>query len=355
MTVDIYSACPCQALIGLTDSRMATCVHNIGHTMRRGGRVLFVFLLMTLLSPMALAADFGLGNAIEPVPLNTNLDPQKVALGRSMFNDSRLSGGNGVSCASCHFLNSGLTDRLPVSRGLPGYPGVVNTPSLFNVGLNSRFTWSGRLWTLEDHTRGVIESRTTMGAKWEDVIAILSRDTGLMDEFAAVFKDGLNPQNVIDVIVAYEQSLNTPNAPFDRYLRGDQAAIGEDAKQGFELFKNYGCVSCHQGVNVGGNMLQVFGIFGKTKAAAKGSETPGSATKTGISDDRPVFRVPSLRNVAHTAPYFHDGSATTLRKAIDIMASNQLGRHITDLDAARLEAFLRSLTGEYQGVSLDDL
>jgi cytochrome c peroxidase len=171
--------------------------------------------------------------------------------------------------------------------------------------------------------------------------------------FADIYSDGLQRKNAVDALVTFEKSLNTPNAPFDRYLRGDDTAISVGAKAGYQLFKDYGCVSCHQGVNVGGNMLQVFGIFGKPDAAAGGAKTPGSAQNSGISADRPVFRVPSLRNVAITGPYFHDGSAKTLRDAIGIMAENQLGRSITEEDTARLEDFLRSLTGEYQGVSLD--
>ncbi|MCJ9671602.1 MULTISPECIES: cytochrome-c peroxidase [unclassified Neorhizobium] len=353
MTVDTKERCPRLTLAGPVGCSAAAAAHSAAHDnyIQWVGGILLA-LLLALPLPTNSAAQSSTGDPIEPVPLDAKLDQRKVSLGRSLFNDSRLSAGNGTSCASCHYLTMGLTDQLPISRGLPGYPGVVNTSSLFNVGLNSKFTWSGRLWTLEDHTNGVIENKSTMGAKWEDVIATLNKDAGITAEFEAIFKDGLKRQNVIEAIVAYEHSLNTPNAPFDRYLRGDQAAINEEAKLGYQLFKDYGCISCHQGVNVGGNMLQVFGIFGTTAAA---TETPGSAAKTGISDDRPVFRVPSLRNVAHTAPYFHDGSVTTLRGAIDVMANNQLGRKITDLDAARLEAFLKSLTGEYQGVSLDDM
>lgn len=353
MSTNIYKTCSNRVATILSICSMSATPHDIAsrHPMAVLGSLL-AFLLM-LSAATDIVAEPVTGNAIEPVPLTQNRDPRKVALGRSLFNDSRLSGGNGTSCASCHLPTMGFTDGLAISRGLPGHPGIVHTPTLFNVGLNSRFTWSGRLLSLEDHTNSVVESKMTMGAKWEDVIATLNKDAGLVAEFGALFEDGINRQNVIEAIVAYESSLNTPNAPFDRFLRGDQAAIGEEAKLGYQLFKDYGCISCHQGVNVGGNMLQVFGIFGKP-GAVKLTEIPGSATKTGISEDRPVFRVPSLRNVAVTAPYFHDGSAKTLREAIDVMASNQLGRKITDLDASRLEEFLKSLTGEYQGVSLGD-
>jgi cytochrome c peroxidase len=201
----------------------------------------------------------------------------------------------------------------------------------------------------------VVEKKSTMGAKWGDVIASLRNDTALTTTFDKLYKGGLQRDNVVDAIVQFEKSLITPNAPFDRYLRGEDKAISEQAKAGYQLFKNYGCASCHQGVNVGGNMLQIFGIFGNPTAASLGSKTPGSAQDTGISEDRPVFRVPSLRNVAQTAPYFHDGSAATISDAISIMAENQLGRHISNKDVAKIEAFLNSLSGEYQGVPVGDL
>ncbi len=301
----------------------------------------------------AMTQAAGVGEPITPVPLWADLDANKVALGRRLFNDSRLSSGNGVSCNSCHLINEGMTDHLPVSRGLPGYPGITNTLGLFNVGLNSKFSWSGRLATLEDHTDQVIQSKRTMGGQWEEVLVTLRRDPSVVAAFEAIYPDGIQRSNVIDAIVALELSFNTPNSPFDRYLRGEKDAISPETKAGYQLFKDYGCVSCHQGVNVGGNMLQAFGIFERPNGAKDNQETPGSALDTGITGYGPVFRVPSLRNVAHTAPYFHDGSVATLREAIDTMARTQLGRNLAQDDAAKLEAFLRSLTGEFQGVSLD--
>jgi cytochrome c peroxidase len=292
---------------------------------------------------------------ISPVPPELNLDDRKVQLGRRLFADSRLSGDNGVSCASCHILQRALSDGDAISRGLPGFPGNTHTLSLFNVGLNTMFGWDGGIDTLEDQARRVVESKSRMGAKWDEVVAVLKDDVGLRTAFAEVYRDGLQRKNVIDALVQYEKSFITPNAPFDRYLRGDQNAISEKAKAGYHLFKDYGCSSCHQGTNVGGNMLQVFGIFGTPDAAVRGAATPGSAKNTGISDDRPVFRVPSLRNVEYTGPYFHDGSVKTLSEAIQIMAKYQLGRRISDEDAAKIEAFLDSLTGEYLGVPVGSL
>lgn len=292
---------------------------------------------------------------ITPVPQHTNLEQPKVELGKRLFYDSRLSGTNGVSCASCHLSQFAFTDGQPISRGLPGAPGITNTPTIFNVGLNSLLNWSGQIKTLEEQADRVIERKNTMGGHWPDVVANLKNDREITEAFDAVFPDGVKRENIVNALAEYERSLNTPNAPFDRYLRGDDNAISVEAKAGYDLFKDYGCISCHQGVNVGGNMLQVFGIFGTPEAADNGVSTQGAAQGTGISDKEPVFRVPSLRNVANTAPYFHNGSAATLDKAINVMALNQLGRDLSEKDVDRLKAFLQSLTGEFQGTPIGKL
>lgn len=291
----------------------------------------------------------GVGEPISPIPEKVDLDAGKVALGRRLFNDSRLSGGNGVSCASCHHADRALTDGAEIARGLPGHPHVLNTPTLFNVSLNPKIGWSGAVLTLEKQVEAVLENKRAMGANWSEVIATLRNDSELEGVFNSLYEDGIQKENVIDAIVQFERSLVTPNAPFDRYLRGDENAISDEAKVGYQLFKDYGCSSCHQGVNVGGNMLQIFGIFGEPASASLGAKTPGAAQNSGIADDRPVFRVPPLRNVEHTAPYFHDGSAKTLPDAISVMARYQLGRDIPDAEIRNLETFLKSLTGEYQG------
>jgi len=290
---------------------------------------------------------------ISPVPLQVELDQKKVELGHTLFNDSRLSSGNGLSCSSCHVLQHALADGRPISIGLPGHPMATNTLTLFNVGLNQMFGWSGQTTSLEKQAEGVVKAR--MGGDWDKIVSTLGTDSGMAAAFGEIYKDGLTRENAVNALVEYEKSLDTPNAPFDRYLRGDQNALSADAKAGYQLFKDYGCASCHQGVNVGGNMLQVFGIFGKPDAAANGASTAGSAKDTGIADDRPVFRVPSLRNVQYTGPYFHDGSVSTLPEAIRIMAQYQLGRDISQDEISKIEAFLDSLTGEYQGTPVGHL
>lgn len=300
-----------------------------------------------ILGTVAHAQTPDIGEPITPVPQHTELNTQKVELGKKLFSDSRLSGDNGVACTSCHLKQFGLTDGRALSPGLPGWPGQINTPTLYNVSLNALFSWSGQIKTLHDQADGVVER--TMGGHWPEVVATLNRDSKLTQAFDAIYDDGLVRKNIVDALVEYERSLNTPDAPFDRYLRGEENAISEEAKAGYGLFKDYGCASCHQGVNVGGNMMQVFGIFGTPPGTEGGASTHGSAKATGISENEAVFRVPSLRNVAKTAPYFHNGSARTLPDAINVMAINQLGRDLATEEVARLEAFLESLTGEHQG------
>lgn len=283
---------------------------------------------------------------ISPLPQSVVLNSEKVRLGRRLFTDSRLSSGHGLSCASCHQPSLGMADGKPVSSGLPDYEGVVNTLTVLNVGFNTKFSWSGQTLSLEEQADKVVESKRAMGGQWDKVLSELSTDSSLIAAFGQIYNDGLTRTNVVNALVEYEKSLITPNAPFDRFLRGDEGAIGEDAKAGYKIFKDYGCISCHQGVNVGGNMLQVFGIFGTPTSVTEGAKTEGSTQGSGISDDKPVFRVPSLRNVAQTAPYFHDGSARSLPEAISMMAQYQLGRDISDSDISKLESFLKSLSGD---------
>ena len=305
-------------------------------SMKFGGIVCAYLATFLMSAGLMNAAEPAIEEPITPVPLELNLNQQKVKLGRRLFADSRLSGEKGMSCASCHFLDRGLTDGVPISRGLPGHPGTTNTLSLFNVGLASKLNWDGHALTLEEQNREVVENKQRMGANWDEVVNLLKSDAELVATFEEIYPNSLRRENVIDALVEYQKSLVTPNAPFDRYLRGEKKAISDQAKAGYQLFKDYGCVSCHQGVNVGGNMLQVFGIFGTPLAAVAGPKTPGSAQHSGIADDRPVFRVPILRNVKQTGPYFHDGSVKTLAEAIGIMATYQLGRQISDEDTAKI-------------------
>jgi cytochrome c peroxidase len=286
---------------------------------------------------------------IQPLPLQVELDPHKVALGQLLFFDPRLSRDNSVACAACHDLSRGGTDGKVVATGIGGAQGTVNTLSVFNSAYQLAWFWDGRATTLYDQIDGPIHNPKEMGAKWEELVLKLRQVKEYQQAFQQIYPEGITEHSIKDAIVAFEQSLITPNARFDRYLRGDHNAIDADEKLGYQLFKEYGCIACHQGMNIGGNMFQIFGVA-KNYFESRGNITQadlGRFNVTGLEEDRHRFRVPSLRNVALTAPYFHDGSRATLEAAVRVMAEYQLGRTITDADVALIVRFLHTLTGEY--------
>ena len=293
---------------------------------------------------------------IQPVPYPHSLNPAKVALGETLFHDTGLSGDNTVSCASCHGLDTGGVDGMPRSFGVNGAEGDINTPTVFNSALNYSQFWDGRAAALEEQINGPITNPKEMASNWSQVIGYLQADADYMRKFSAIYEADISADHVRDAIATFERSLNAVDSRFDQYLRGDDQAISDDEVKGFELFKSYGCVACHQGQNVGGNMFQKFGIMGDY-FADRGSLTHadlGRFNVTGDELDRHVFKVPSLRLAVLTAPYLHDGSAKTLHEAIDVMAKYQLGRHLPDEDADLIIKFLHTLVGSYKGKSLDE-
>jgi len=296
---------------------------------------------------------------IQPLPVALAVEPDKFALGQRLFAETRLSGDGQVSCLSCHSLQTGGADHRPFSIGVNGAIGPVNAPTIFNVAYNFRFNWNGRYDSLTTHTDALVQNPVAMGSRWPDVVQILAADPTYRQAFTQVYgnatpKNPVTKDRIIYAIVNYESALITPNAAFDRDLRGEQKALSPRQQEGYQRFKAYGCVSCHQGINVGGNMFQKFGVLGDY-LADRGNITEadyGRFNVTQLEADRFVFRVPSLRNVAATPPYFHDGSAATLEQAIAIMVKYQLGRPIPAIDVELLAEFLRSLTGEHDGVPL---
>lgn len=291
---------------------------------------------------------------IEPLPLTSDFDVAQAALGEILFAEPRLSGDGKVACTDCHHAEHGWADDKPHSR-ISGRPeSAVNVPTMYNVRFLYKLSWSGKYESLETHIDGLMTNPKVMASSWEIASKHLSELASYRQMFAAVFRDGLTPSNLRSAILDYERSLVTPNAPFDRYLRGNLQAVSPEAKQGYAMFKSYGCASCHQGMAIGGNVFEKFGVL-RDLFADRGhfeSADLGRFNFTQREQDRFVFRVPSLRNVALTAPYFHDGSAATLEDAVTTMASYQLGRELSEHDRSALVAFLRSLTGEYRGTSL---
>jgi cytochrome c peroxidase len=291
---------------------------------------------------------------IAPIPLSTDLNPDKVRLGERLFHEPRLSHNNARTCSDCHQLAEGGDDGESRSLAVDGKPLDFNTPTVFNAALNFRLNWRGNFSTLAAHNENLLHNVRIMNTNWPELLAKLRADPDYREAFAAIYPGDLEPAQVLDAIATFERSLLTPNARFDRYLRGRRDAITEQEKRGYELFKAYGCTACHQGVNVGGNLFQKFGIF-QPRFSQRDALTEadlGRFTLTGDQRDRQVFRVPSLRNVAVTPPYFHDGSAQTLENAVEIMARKQLNRALTEEEIGLIVKFLRTLTGEYQGRSL---
>jgi cytochrome c peroxidase len=291
---------------------------------------------------------------IQPIPQEIATDRPKVALGERLFQDVRLSKNNQKSCLSCHSFNLGGADRRAHSIGINGATTRVNTPTVFNARFNFRFNWDGKFTNLTDHLDALMTNPRTMGVQWSETIGSLQQVPAYVRSFSRIYPDGVSAANIKDALIAYELSLNTPNARFDRFLLGDKQALTKSEREGYRLFKNYGCISCHQGVNVGGNMFQPFGVIGNylTDRGQIQQADLGRFNVTKNSADRYVFRVPSLRNVAVTPPYFHDGSAKTLKEAIGKMTKYQLGRPLAQEQIELIAEFLGTLTGEYGGKPL---
>ncbi len=285
---------------------------------------------------------------IRPLSIPNHLPKRKVMLGKALFHDVRLSQDNSISCASCHSVADGGDDGLPTAQGIDGQTGTLNSPTVLNSGLSIAQFWDGRAQTLHDQVSGPVHNPIEMGSSWEEVISKLELDKQLVAQFELLYTSGLSSESIVDAIAVYEEALVTVNAPFDQYLFGNEQSISSEAYAGYQLFKSIGCVSCHQGQAVGGNMFQEFGIMNKfsSQFAEATKSNKGRINVTDRQVDLHRFKVPSLRNIELTAPYFHDGSVETLDEAIEVMAEYQLGESLVPSDVAKLKAFLISLTGE---------
>lgn len=313
-------------------------------------------LLLSFALLFSVAAAIGVGGQasaqpvlVEPVrPLRApiGLDPARVALGRVLFHDARLSSGKTHSCASCHQLGHSGADTLARSRGPGGVATRFNTPSIFNSTLNYRQGWLGA----SNAPSGVLDhvfasDGSAQVSPWTVVAARLSGDTAISKQFSQIYGDAINAARVQDALEHYLRSLLTPSR-FDRYLRGERSALSVEERAGYARFKSFGCVSCHQGLNVGGNMYQRLGAMHALVPGTALAADLGRYTLTRRPADQHVFRVPSLRNVALTAPYFHDGSIATLEEAVNAMFKYQLAREALPQDRDLIIRFLKSLSGE---------
>jgi cytochrome c peroxidase len=266
---------------------------------------------------------------ITAIPQPPAADPAKIRLGERLFNDTRLSYDNARTCSSCHDVSFNGASRSPRPATAPAHQRDV--PTVFNATLSFRFFWEGTYRTLESAVVAALTSPRTMRSSPDAIAAKLRPDPATVAEFRAVYGHGPDGPSVVDAIATFERSLLTPGSRFDRWLTGDATALSSQELEGYRLFKSLGCISCHQGVNIGGNLFQRHGIFRPLASA-----------------EPAVLRVPSLRNVAVTPPYFHDGSAATLEEAVRKMGAAQLNSDLSDSQVTTVVAFLHTLTGRYR-------
>lgn len=300
--------------------------------------------------PRGASSGVALLHAIQPLPPGAALDPAKVALGRKLFHDAALSKDGTISCATCHDLNQGGADGKVKSLGVGGVEGDVNTPTVFNAALNFKQFWDGRAETLEEQVSGPLTNPKEMASNWPDVVAKLARKPQYVELFDAVYGAAPSQETITDAIATFERSLLTPNSRFDRFLEGDSNALTEAEKDGYELFGEIGCITCHQGANLGGNSFQTFGLV-RNYFTDRGELTKadyGRFNVTGKERDKFKFKVPTLRNITKTAPYLHDGSAATLVDAVQVMARYQLGHDLETQEVELILGFLKTLDGEYE-------
>lgn len=294
----------------------------------------------------------GTASALEPIsplPEKIDVDADKVALGKKLFMDPRLSANGTVSCHSCHTMEQWGADGRAVSIGINGQTGRRNSPTVFNAALNFRQFWDGRAANLEEQALMPILDPVEMGFQsLDEMAAAIASDPEYKESFTQVFDGEPNPRRIADALAEFQKTLITPDSAFDQYLRGDADALTERQKTGYELFKGYGCVSCHQGQLVGGNMFQKFGALKDIQLRSGGNIGDlGRYEITGNEWDKYVFKVPSLRLVSKTAPYFHDGSAATLQDAVDVMLEFQVSRDVPTEDRDAIIDFLGTLAGTH--------
>lgn len=315
---------------------------------------------MTKLTSIAIfiAGIFASAHAISAEPIEVIkavkvTEPEKVELGKMLFFEPRLSKSGYISCNSCHNLATGGVDALPTSVGHNWQQGPINSPTVLNANYMLAQFWDGRASDLQAQAAGPIENPKEMGYSHALATQTIASMPAYRAHFAKVYGDeNVTIDRLTDAISTFEKTLVTPNSPFDQYLLGKQDAISVDAKAGYQLFKSKGCVSCHNGPAVGGTMYMKMGLI---KPFHTNNPAEGRIAVTGKEADKFVFKVPTLRNIELTYPYFHDGSVWTLEEAVNTMADIQLGQKLSDKENLEMVAFLVSLTGDQPQITLPNL
>jgi cytochrome c peroxidase len=309
-------------------------------------RILAASVALIVANAVAAAID----EPITPIQPVSVANPAQVELGKKLFFDPRLSKSGFISCNSCHNLSMGGTDNLKTSIGHNWNEGPINAPTVLNSSLNLAQFWDGRAKDLQAQAGGPIANPGEMASNHVLAVAVLQSNPGYVAEFKKVFgSDKVTIENVTRAIAAFEETLVTPNSRFDKWLQGDKTALSADELAGYKIFKDSGCVGCHNGPGVGGNSFQKMGVVAAYKTS---SSAIGRAAVTGKDADRFKFKVPTLRNVELTYPYFHDGAANTLKEAVDTMGRLQLGKEFSNEENAKIVAFLKTLTGDQPRITL---
>lgn len=281
---------------------------------------------------------------ILPIPAPPDVAPEKLELGKQLFHETALSDpSRKVSCATCHDLEKGGTTGKPPAGTEPAESEPYDIPTVFNAAHQFAHFWNGRAQSLEAVIQASIRAENVMDGSWDVIIPALSENPDYVARFERVYPEvGLSESSVEDALTSYVRSLSTPNAAFDRWLAGGELPAA--AREGYELFKELGCVRCHQGAGVGGNLFASFGSYLSARERVSNSDL-GRFNVTNDESHRYQFKVPSLRNVVLTAPYFHDGSVVKLEDAVRAMAQHQLGQSLSEEEVQSIVAFLETLTG----------
>ena len=297
------------------------------------------------------------GEPIRPILAAEGLDSRKVALGFALYHDTRLSVDHTISCASCHGLNTGGVDNQQYSDGVEGRMGGVNAPTVYNAVYNFVQFWDGRAVTLADQAAGPPVNPVEMAyTSFDEIVAELEKDEAYVNIFAELYpNEGISQATITNAIEEFERTLVTPNSAFDKWLMGDAAALTAEELRGYELFKEHSCATCHVGPNLGGLSYELMGLrrhYFEDRGLELTEEDNGRFKQTQQERDRHRFKVPGLRNIELTWPYYHDGTRLTMDEAVRDMALYQCDVELNDADVESIVAFLRTLTGEYNGVKL---
>lgn len=299
---------------------------------------------MTLIIILLFVTQLFSKELIRPIDDKLDVNINKALLGKKLFFDKRLSKDNTISCASCHIIEEGGDDNKRVSTGVGNKKGSLNAPTVLNARYNFVQFWDGRARDLKEQAGGPIHNPIEMATDIKEVIKKINQDSGYVKRFKEVFDDKIKAEYILEAIAEFEKALVTPNSRFDKYLKGDEKALTSEEKDGFILFKSYGCISCHNGVNMGGNLFQKMGIL-KQKYYGN-NKYYGRYNVTKNEEDKFFYKVPTLRNIEKTAPYFHSGEVTTLKEAIELMMEYQLGVKPDGQSVERILSFLKTLNGD---------